>query len=207
MKIKIVDEVIRGPKHKAPERTALFHPKTAELLTDKNQKLEATLKYNIGVLTKNKVVEQDLPEVEQKTKDHKRIMKDKTKGAKLKLKTYKAVLKHIKNKNKNMFRHINKAGEGFKYAMFIYMSHLMNNELVPDTYDYTTLFGLWKGKGSKLDLNMTRYIHGKEWDAKLQEALVSERRKPLITKHCPKMQIGGMKGNSSSENFTVEKHG
>ena len=98
-----------------------------------------------------------------------------------------------------MFRHINKAGEGFKYAMYIYMSHLMNNELVPDTYDYTTLFGLWGGKGSKLDLNMTRYIHGKEWDAKLLEALVSEGMEALITKHCPKMQIGEMKGNSSSE--------
>ena len=34
MKIKIVDEVIMGPKHKVPERTALFDPKTAELLTD-----------------------------------------------------------------------------------------------------------------------------------------------------------------------------
>ena len=93
-------------------------------------------------------------------------MKDKTKGERLSMKTYKAVLKHIKNKNENMFCHINKAGELFKQAMFTYMSRFMNNELVPDTYDYTTLFGLWKGKGSKLDLNMTRYIHGKEWDAK-----------------------------------------
>ena len=69
-------------------------------------------------------------------------MKDKTKGEPLSLKTYKAVLKHIKNKNKNMFRHINKAGELFKQAMYVYMSHFMNNELVPDTYDYTKLFGL-----------------------------------------------------------------
>ena len=47
---------------------------------------------------------------------------------------------------------MNKAGEQFKHAMFIYMSNFMNNKLVPDTYDYTKLFGLWKGKGSKLDL-------------------------------------------------------
>ena len=126
-------------------------------------------------------------------------MKDKTKGEPLSLKTYKAVLKHIKNKS--MFRHINKAGALFKQAMYVYMSHFMNNELVPDTYDYTKLFGLWKGKGSKLDLNMTRYIH-KEWDAKFQ---VSEKMKALITKHCPKMQIGGMKGNSSSEHLIVVK--
>ena len=35
--------------------------------------------------------------------------------------------------------------------------------------------------GSKLDFNMTRYIYGKEWDAKFLEALVSERMKPYIT--------------------------
>ena len=46
-------------------------------------------------------------------------MKDKTKGEPLSLKTYKAVLKHIKNRNKNMFRHINKAGQYFKDAMYI----------------------------------------------------------------------------------------
>ena len=29
--------------------------------------------------------------------------------------------------------------------------------------------------------------------------------KALITKHCPKMQIGGMKGNSSSEHLIIVK--
>ena len=46
-------------------------------------------------------------------------------------------------------------------------------------------------------IDPNRYIHGKEWDAKFLEAIVSERMKALITKHCPKMKIGGMKGNSS----------
>ena len=104
-----------------------------------------------------------------------------------------------------MFRHINKAGTYFQDAMFIYSVDFMAKEMVPDTYDYTNLFGLWKGKGNKLDLNMTRYIHGKEWDAQFLEALVSERMKPFITKKCPNMQIGGMKGNSSSEHLRVVK--
>ena len=46
--LKIVDEVIKGPKHRAPERTALFDPKTSELLTDENEILEATLRFNEG---------------------------------------------------------------------------------------------------------------------------------------------------------------
>ena len=36
--------------------------------------------------------------------------------------------------------------------------------------------------GSELDLNMMKYIHGKDWDAKLLEALISERIKPFIIK-------------------------
>ena len=63
MKVKKVDKVLRGPRHKVPERCAIFDPKTEELITDENEILATTLKYNIGVLTKNKVVKQDLPEV------------------------------------------------------------------------------------------------------------------------------------------------
>ena len=62
------------------------------------------------------------------------------------------------------------------------MSEFMSQEMVPDIYHYTKLVGLWKGKGCKLDLDMTRYIHGKDWDAKFLEALVSERMKPFIIK-------------------------
>ena len=86
-----------------------------------------------------------------------------------KIKTYRDVLAHLKKRNKNMFRRITKAGMDFQDAIFDYMADFVFNEMVPDTYDYTKLFGLWKGKGNKLDLNMMRYIHGKDWDAKLLE--------------------------------------
>ena len=46
---------------------------------------------------------------------------------------YKTILKHLKNKNKNMFCHINEAGPYFQDAMFIYMADFMAQEMVPDT--------------------------------------------------------------------------
>ena len=52
-------------------------------------------------------------------------------------------------------------------------------------------------KGSELDLNMMGYIQGKEWDAKLLEALISERMKPGINANVP------MPGNTSKENLFV----
>ena len=54
--------------------------------------------------------------------------------------------------------------------------------MVPDTYHYTKHFSLWKGKGSKINLNMIGYIHGKDWDAIFLEALVLERMNPFIIK-------------------------
>ena len=98
MKIQVVDEMIRGPKHKKSERAALFDPKTSELLTDENEILAATLQYNIGVLTKNKVVEQDMEEVKEKTEQHNMIMTGEKTGEKLHIKTWRAVLKHIKKR-------------------------------------------------------------------------------------------------------------
>ena len=91
--------------------------------------------------------------------------------------------------NKNMFRHTTKAGNDFQDAMFNYKADFVFNEMVPDTYYYTKLFCLWKGKGSKLDLNMMRYIRAKDWDANLLEALISERMKPSMIKNFLRMLI------------------
>ena len=103
----------------------------------------------------------------------------------------------IKGKPKKMFIHLTKAGPDFQDPMFDYKSDFIFNKTVSDTSDYTELFGPSKGKRIKLDLNMMRYIHGKGWDTKLFDALVSERIKPFIIANCPKMQIIGIKDNSS----------
>ena len=98
---------------------------------------------------------------------------------------------------------ITKAQLDFQDAMLDHMADFIFNEMVPETYDYTKLFGLWKGRGAKLDLNMMRYIHRKKWEAKLLESLISERMKPFIIANCPKMKIGGIKNNSGSEQLII----
>ena len=82
------------------KRAALFDPKTSELLPDENEIFAATLQYNIGVLTKNKVVEQDMEKVKEKTEQYNIIMTGEKTGEKLQLKTWRAVLKHIKKRIK-----------------------------------------------------------------------------------------------------------
>ena len=58
--------MVMGPKHKPAERTAIYEPTTKDLLTDEQKIREATLKYNVGVLTKNKVQQQDLEATKNK---------------------------------------------------------------------------------------------------------------------------------------------
>ena len=52
---------------------------------------------------------------------------------------------------------------------------------------------------------MMRYIHGKDWDAKLLEALIAEKMKPSILVAVSDTQIGGNAGHSSIEHLVLIK--
>ena len=54
-KIMKVGVFLVGPKHKPVQKTAIYEPTSKSLLKDATEILDATLKYNLGVLTKNGV--------------------------------------------------------------------------------------------------------------------------------------------------------
>ena len=118
---------------------------------------------------------------------------------------YNRVLKRIKEKGKKMFDLLNKSGESYKEAIYLYMCKIINSENIPFEFSATSLIPIWKKKGSALDLNMMRYIHMKSWEAKLCEALVTEEMKPDIIEACPPIQIGGMPKSSCSEHLLTLK--
>ena len=114
-------------------------------------------------------------------------------------------MEKIKEKGKKMFNSLNKAGDKYKDAIFKYMKRIFDNEEIPTQFSETTLIAIWKGKGSPLDLNMSRFIHEKTWPARLCDAIVTEIMKPAIVESCPKIQIGGIPGSQSSENLITLK--
>ena len=97
-----IGKIVMGPKHKPAERTAIYEPTTQDLLTDEKNILDATLKYNVGVLTKNKVQPQDLEETKNKQELHNQIMTsdDKRHTEPLKDKTNRNVSAHLKKRIK-----------------------------------------------------------------------------------------------------------
>ncbi len=76
---------------------------------------------------------------------------------------YYEVLDCLRKKNKNMFKLLNKAGDRYKEAIYLYMKRILKEEAVPTEFHMTWLTAIWKRKGSALDLNMMRYLHTKVW--------------------------------------------
>ena len=70
-------------------------------------------------------------------------------------------------------------------------------EEVPDFFLDTMLMPLFKGKGSKGDLGNHRFLHLKDWPAKVYEKLVMQKVNARVRNATPEMQQGGQpKGNA-----------
>ena len=205
-KVQRMKQIINGPKVKQAEPQAINDPQTGDLITEISEIKRVSLEHNVRILTKNKPREKDLEEIKAKEDRHEKIMKkDDKEGWELDHTLFSKVLEKIKTKNKNYFRFLNNAGIAYKEAMFQYMSKMIKTENIPKCYLNTSLFQIWKGKGSALDLNQMRFIHMRSWRSKLIEALVTEKMKPKIVKATPNIQIGGMPKASSSEHLLVLK--
>ena len=97
-----------------------------------------------------------------KEKTHNQVMaEDNSDSYELERDMYYDVLDCLKKKNKNMFKLLNKAGDRYKEAIYLYMKRIFKQEEVPTEFQLTWLIAIWKRKGSALDLNMMRYIHTK----------------------------------------------
>ena len=205
-KIYKLKELISGPKIKASEPMCINDPVTGELITDTETIKKVSLEHNVKILTKYPIRKEDLKERKAKEEYHQKIMKKKDKDSlSLTRDVFDKVLEKIKEKGKKMFNSLNKAGDKYKDAIFKYMKRIFDNEEIPTQFSETTLIAIWKGKGSPLDLNMSRFIHEKAWPARLCDAIVTEIMKPAIVESCPKIQIGGIPGSQSSENLITLK--
>ena len=198
--------LINGPKHAKQDPQAINHPVTGELITNREEIKNVSLEHNKKILTKNEILPEDEAEIERQKLAHKEIMESEDKEQwTLNFLTFIKVLSKIKEKGKNMYKNLNKSGDRYQLAVFLYMSKLIKTEQLPKLFARTSLSQLWKKKGSPLDLNNMRFIHMKNWRPRLLENLVTEQMKESIVNATPKFQLGGMPGASSVEHLVVLK--
>ena len=90
------------------------------------------------------------------------------------------------------------------YCLFFNSRRFIKNESFPSRFNLTTLVQLPK-KGSAQDLDNKRFIHLKEWLARLIEALVVQPMKADIFEAGTKYQIGGCPGQRTVFHLFVVK--
>ena len=198
--------LIQGPKIKPQEPMAINHPETGELITDDGEIKRISLEHNLKILKKDNPLPEHIEAIKAKEIAHKKIMNENDKDLwELDTETYKIVTDRIREKGKNVFNPLNKAGKKYKEAIFKYMTKLLKEEQIPSEYSKTTLFQIWKKKGSALDLNNMRFVHLRCWRSKLIEALATQKMKSKIVAATPNIQLGGMPKASSVEHLVTLK--
>ena len=200
--------LIMGPKIKPVEPAAINDPVTKCLITDQEEIKEAALNHNLNILRKQSPEPEHEEIINRKLSDHNKIMDNQESQDNewvLDKALFDKVSKRISEKNKRMFDFFTKAGQMYKDAIFELMKKLIHQEMIPETYDHTSLTPIWKKKGSALDLNNMRFIHMKHWRPKLLEGLITEKMKANIVSATPAIQIGGMPGSQSVQHLIVLK--
>ena len=158
-KIHKMKGIMHSPKIQQTEPACINDPNNGELITDRETIKKVSLDHCLNILKKNEIREEDKEELRGNIKRHNAIMSKDNSDQELEWDTYTKVLKRIKSKGKKMFDLLNKAGREYKVAIFHYMRRILKEEVIPHSFRKTWLLGIWKRKGSALDLNMMRYVH------------------------------------------------
>ena len=81
---------------------------------------------------------------------------------------------------------------------------MIEQEKFPVNFEKTILQQIYKGKGSKIELENSRFIHDKDWLPKTCDALIVNKMKPDILAASSIFQIGGQPGHRTQEHlFTM----
>ena len=199
-------EIIGGKKKQKDEAHAIINPETKEVVVATEEIKRLSLEHCVKVLQNNPTK----PEAEQWVKIeyelHETMMEDDTdQDTNIDKNDFEEVLRKFKKKNKPAYKFLIKAGESFQNSIYKLCKRMIHNEDFPMIFSETMLKQLWKRKSSRELLDSHRYLHLKEWKARLTECLVTGMMKTDILRAGTKFQIGGIPGHRIEEHLIVLK--
>ena len=157
-------------------------------------------------MTHNKLTLEAEKLVDIEAKMHEMIMKDKTdEEVNITRDLFDIVVQKLKDRRKKSYDFLIKAGDDFQDSVFQLCQRMIKEESFPARFAETTLYNLWKRKGSREDLNNHRYIHLKDWMPRLAETLTAEMMKEDIFQKGTRYQIGGVPGHRLEEHLVALK--
>ena len=199
-------ELIAGTKKAAQEANAIVDFRTNELVVSNSEIKQVTLDYCLQVLSNNEPDPRVKELVQYKEIVHNLRMMDKENDYDNEItdEDFFMVLAKFESKKSRSYDFIVNAGIKYKLAIFQLCKRFINKEEFPSSFDITTLIQLPK-KGSLLYLDNSRYLHIKEWPARLVEALTVREMKDPIFSAGTKYQIGGCPGQRTQFHLFVIK--
>ena len=199
-------QIIPGSKKQSQEAQAIKDPSTGELIVSKSEIKKVTLAYCLKTLKNNEPEDEAREAVELKEELHKLRMNDKTNDEEYNItdEDFFMTIQKFASKKSKTYDFITKAGIRFQAAILKLCRRLIRTEVFPSRFDLTTLVQLPK-KGSAQDLDNKRFIHTKDWLARLVEALTVDQMKEDIFEAGTKFQIGGCPGKRTVFHLYVVK--
>ena len=208
-RLRIPDKVFLSRKKLMKEEEelieALDHYKTGERLETPEEIYDSVMDYNVEVLTKNPCEDEWSRErMEEKSAAVEFFEKVETDESERDIQwdEWEKVMVKITELNKSCYRDLVWAGHEWQAAMYMMFKRIYREEDIPQKFLKTSLKRLYKRKGDKTKLSSYRFIHLKEWAAKVMEKLVMQKCNDLIAGVMPQGQIGGMKKSSTSEHIS-----
>ena len=197
-------DMIKGSKKSGQEAHAIRDNKTKEVIVNHELIKERTLEYNVNNLKNNEPSENVVGLVKVMSDLHDYRMSESEDTLEITTLDFDTVVKQFQLKNKRGYDFLVKAGEGFKKSVYKLCKRMIEQEKFPVIFEKTILQQIYKGKGSKIELENSRFIHDKDWLPKTCDALIVNKMKPDILAASSIFQIGGQPGQRTQEHlFTM----
>ena len=195
-KVFKMKEVVMGPKSVQQEAQEVKDPSNGDIVVSNSEIKKVTLKYYLDTLKDNEPREEFRDLKKRKGELLKELLDDKDEGSfSVKDEDFWSTIAQFRKKNKQSYDFLVLAGDKFQSAIFKLVKRILDYEEIPQMFFKTTLVQLYKGKGSRLELGHSRFLHMKHWLARICEALVVQGdMSEKIFNSSTMYQIGGQPG-------------
>ena len=211
-KVRLTDRVweMRGKlSEKFDDRqfVGVRDPKSGKITQDREETFDVLINYNEELMKKDESEEEEDEELIALQEAKKFILEEALKAdtfaedETLTVEDFERVIKKIKQNNKNVYSDFIKAGHSFQLAIFLFYKKCYEQETRPQSFSWTELLKLFKGKGNRLELRFNRFIHLKPWGPKVYEKMLMTKFEDKLFGHTPEFQVGGQRMGSTNEHL------
>ena len=118
---------------------------------------------------------------------------------------FEQILAKFAMKDTKTYDFILNAGEKYKRTIYKLCKRIIDNEEIPDCFQMTTLYMIWKRKGLLDIFKNNRFLHMKQVLARIVDSMVVKQMKTPLISRLSMYQVGSLPGHSIAEHLLTIK--